>query len=488
MAAPFNLKRWSFRLLAITVALLPLVGLELLCVVMDWGAADDRGDPFIGFEGTRPLFVKDEAAGRYRIAENRYLCFRPDEFAIEKAANEFRVFCLGGSTVQGRPYAIETSFTKWFEHSLAAADPSRTFDVVNCGGISYASYRLVPILEEVLLYEPDLIILYTGHNEFLEDRTYQPIKGRSTWHRWSLQAAMRLRLYRIVWSQWNAWQTRDEQGAQVDRQRATLPTEVEARLDYEGGLQQYQRDPVWNAGVVEHFEVNLRRMVRQCREKRIPMWLVNPVCNLRSSPPFKSLNRDDLSLADRQQWQRLREEASELFAGSTSQALQLLLQALEIDDQHAGLAYDLGKAYEMLGQMTKAREFFLKAKELDICPLRMTEPLRERLKLVASSEQVPLIDVAGMFQRKSRDGIPGGFYLVDHVHPSITGHQMIADLLMQEAIAERWVKPEDDWQRIRQQRYQEQMAALDDRYFMEAQRRLRGLTLWAQGRAKQQRE
>ena len=44
--------------------------------------------------------------------------------------------------------------------------------MINCGGVSYASYRLGPILDEVLGYEPDLIMLYTGHNEFLEARTY----------------------------------------------------------------------------------------------------------------------------------------------------------------------------------------------------------------------------------------------------------------------------------------------------------------------------
>ena len=92
-----------------------------------------------------------------------------------KSRDEFRIFCLGGSTVQGRPYANETSFTTWLELSLQAADPRRQWQVVNCGGVSYASYRLLPIMKETLQYEPDLYIIYTGQNEFLEERTYGEI-------------------------------------------------------------------------------------------------------------------------------------------------------------------------------------------------------------------------------------------------------------------------------------------------------------------------
>ena len=124
-------------------------------------------DPFVGFSATRPLFALSEDDSRYEIAKGKLTHFQPDSFAAHKPAGEFRIFCLGGSTVQGRPYSIETSFTSWLELSLQAADPSRTWRVVNCGGVSYATYRLVPMLEEVLNYEPDLVIFCEGHNEFL---------------------------------------------------------------------------------------------------------------------------------------------------------------------------------------------------------------------------------------------------------------------------------------------------------------------------------
>ena len=54
-----------------------------------------------------------------------------------------------------------------------AADPSRRWEVINAGGISYASYREAKLVEEIARYQPDLVLVYSGHNEFLEERTYR---------------------------------------------------------------------------------------------------------------------------------------------------------------------------------------------------------------------------------------------------------------------------------------------------------------------------
>ena len=131
-------KAITFRLLAILLGLSPLLLCEVALHLLGLGRATDYDDPFVGFSAIQPLFVKNEAAGRYEIAPARLEHFCADSFAAEKPAKEFRIFVLGGSTVQGRPWLIETSFTTWLEISLKAADPSRQWQVVNCGGVSEA--------------------------------------------------------------------------------------------------------------------------------------------------------------------------------------------------------------------------------------------------------------------------------------------------------------------------------------------------------------
>ena len=89
-----------------------------------------------------------------------------------KPPGTYRIVCLGGSATYGRPFFDHTSFAGWLRAFLPKADPSRNWEVINAGAISYASYRVKGLMAELARYEPDLFIAYMGHNEFLERRTY----------------------------------------------------------------------------------------------------------------------------------------------------------------------------------------------------------------------------------------------------------------------------------------------------------------------------
>ena len=112
-------------------------------------------------------------------AANKLGFFNTQTFTQTKPAGTFRIFCVGGSTTYGRPYDDTTSFAGWLRAFLPEADDSRRFEVVNAGGISYASYRVATLMEELIRYEPDLFVIYSGQNEFLENRTYGEILSQS---------------------------------------------------------------------------------------------------------------------------------------------------------------------------------------------------------------------------------------------------------------------------------------------------------------------
>ena len=197
----------------------------------------------------------------------------------------------------------ETSFTTWLEIGLRATDPGRQWEVVNCGGVSYASYRLVPILQEVLGYAPDLIILYTGHNEFLEDRAYDHIKSRPAAVTRALEILLWSRTGSVLCSAYQRFRNRTAR-AGMDRP-PMLEAEVQALLDYRGGLESYHRDEKWRRDVIRHFAYNLRRMVHLANVAGVPLLLANPACNLRDCPPFKVAHRDDIAPAERSRWESL---------------------------------------------------------------------------------------------------------------------------------------------------------------------------------------
>ena len=152
--------------------------LEGLFAVLGLGDRDRYEDPFVGFSAGRELFSEKRLPdGRRVYATNagKLSFFDYQEFAAEKPAGGLRIFGLGGSTTAGRPYDSKVAFPRWIELYLEAMDPGRPYEVVNAGAISYASYRIVVLMKELVRYEPDLFVIYTGHNEFLEERTYADI-------------------------------------------------------------------------------------------------------------------------------------------------------------------------------------------------------------------------------------------------------------------------------------------------------------------------
>ncbi len=475
-------KRLLFRVIAVMLGLSPLFVVECALRVLDLGAPEaSANDPFVGFAGREPLFVLDKRAGRYKTATTRLKCFRPQTFAAQKAPGTFRIFCLGGSTVQGRPFAVETSFTSWLALSLRAADPSRTWEVINCGGVSYASYRLAPIVEEVLDYEPDLIVLYSGHNEFLEARTYPGLANLPAPVRSALSAAARLRAFALLHRGVEAVVGRSAD--QIDQDRPILPTEVEALLDYKGGLEAYHRDDGWREGVMAHFGFNLRRMIAMARARGVPVLLLNPVANL-ETPPFKTAHRPGLGERRLARFDASWEEARSLYTRSLPAAAAALEQAVRLDDEHAGIWYTLGVCQQRLDRLDAARASLNRARDLDICPLRILSPMNDLIARIATETHTPLVDVQALIAARSPGKITGNAWLVDHVHPSITGHKLIARAVLDEMVRQGWARPpEKGWEAERDRLYARQLASLDEFYYVKGVQRLKNLEAWAQGRA-----
>jgi tetratricopeptide (TPR) repeat protein len=482
--APFS-RALVFRIGAVAIGLAPFVIAELLFIRLDWGRPELSDDPFVGFRSVRPLFVLDTTRERYETAPARQTQFVPAAFAAHKPPNAFRIFVLGGSTVQGNPYSVPTSFTTWLELSLEAAAPERRWEVVNCGGISYATYRLVPIMQELVAYEPDMFIVYEGHNEFLEDRTYGSVKNMSPVRGGALAFASRLRLFNVL--RGGYLEMTGQNAAPAPRDRAVLETEVEALLDYRGGLEFYHHDDAWRRGVIDHFQFNLRRMVQIARAARVRLLLMNPVCNLRDSPPFKSEHRTGLDETEIEEWESLWSEARQYYDGRHQLAVPLLQRATELDELFAGTHYDLAKCYEALGRMDDARHEFLLAKELDVCPLRVLEAMNQAVLEIARETGTPVVDAREIFERLSPGRIPGHEWLVDHVHPSIRGHQVLAAELVDAMVRCGIVRPQENWEETRDRQYADHLGTLDAIYYFRGQQHLDSLSRWAEGRITKER-
>lgn len=470
-------KLW-FRLAAIAAGLLPLVILEFGLRLTQTGKPAEHFDPLAGFNRQQKLFEKRGDA--YHTARAREPFFNPQQFAARKATNGFRIFCFGGSTIFGHPYLSETALPKWLELELATAAPDRKIEAINCGGISYASYRLAPIVREVLDYEPDLIILATGENEFLEDRTYQRIKAQS-----SLRRAIEDRFFSLhtttLLRQWlrPARQGSDETRAATAQQ---LTTEVNARLDdARSGYASYHRDLEWRGQVINQFEDSMRAMIADCRRVQVPLILVTLGSNLRDCPPYKSEHKINLAPDAETRWQAAFDAGTAAEAGDPAAALAHYQAAETIDSEHALLSFRMARILDQFGRIESARQHYLRAKDQDICPLRMLDDVYELQHLIGKETATPLVDARRLLESLSPEQLPGNDLYLDHVHPTIGGNQLIARAVAARIFELRLV-PEAVPLTAEQRRniYRRQLTQLDATYFSNGRRRVEWLENWAQ--------
>lgn len=469
-----------FYLVTIVVVLSPLVLAEVVLRLFVPVPAPSTDDPYISFTGMRPLFLLDSSTGRYNTSEDRLAAFQPQSFAAEKGPNTFRIFCLGGSTVQGRPYSVETSFTSWLELNLRAARPKIDYEVVNCGGISYASYRLVPIIREVLQYEPDLFIVYTGHNEFLEDRTYGPLLRTSRSKAWLHSVLLNFHGYKLAHHYLVA--RRVEHNRPTGQSKTVMSPQVKTILDLEQGLASYHRDDTWRDGIVNHFTRNIETLMSVSQAAGVPVIMVNPVSNLKDCPPFKSEPGPSVSAADSSKVTTLREQAARLDWSDAYGKIRLLAEAVAIDDRDAGLLYSLGTCCYHLARYEEAKQWFVLAKDQDICPLRIMESMRNGISVACARHKVLLVDAEELFKQQSEGGIVGDDWLLDHVHPSINGHRLIADALYEAMEGMGITSKPRGWKEARDELWQSHIESLNDAYYAHGVQRLKHLTQWSRGR------
>ena len=441
---------WKEATLAVVSLVLFFGILEGLLALVGIEPVTREGDPFVGFSSQAPLFVPEpklEGEDFLITAADKRKLFNEQRFRRKKGPRTFRIFCLGGSTTYGRPYFDSTSFAGWLRELLPVADSSRDWEVINAGGISYASYRVAALMEELAQYEPDLFIVYTGHNEFLEERTYGSLRELPGPLRSAAAVLARTRTWAAMSSllRKGAASTSDGQDSKY-----LLPATVEAKLDKSAGLELYERDDALTSQILQHFRVSLERMTQIAKDTGAGLVFVTPASNLRSFSPFKSQHADGLSDQDRQRSEALLQRAESLSRENRWQdALAAIDQALSVNPRFADAYYARGQALLALERKDEAKRAFERARDEDVCPLRALSEVRMVLQEVAEETQTPLIDFIDLLEKRidKEDGhsILGEEFFLDHVHPSIEGNRFLAISLLQAMTAQGTVNPGASW-------------------------------------------
>jgi tetratricopeptide (TPR) repeat protein len=408
-------------------------------------------DPFVGFASNVPLFVPAQGPKGLRImhtAPNKTTKFNNQEFALEKTTGTYRIFCLGGSTTYGRPYNDATSFAGWLRELLPEVDRNKNWEVINAGGISYASYRVAHLMEELVDYQPDLFVIYTGQNEFLEERTYRTLRSMPQ----LVMSTVSLLASTRTWAVMTSILPHADSDRQKEAEgRDILAADVITKLDQSIGPESYRRDDELRERILEHYRLSLERMVALARKVDAKVIFVTPASNLKDCLPFKSEHTDGLDPATKRRSEHMLAQAKTAIRQQAwNKALAFLNQAVAVDPRHAELQYQRGKVLFTLNRIKEAEVALRMARDEDVCPLRALTPMRRIVSEVSKNHGVGLVDyVALLEQRMQREyghPIVGKEYFLDHVHPTIAGHKVLAVALTQIMIDMGLVEPEANWE------------------------------------------
>jgi len=416
-------------LLGFAALLLVLIELALrgfgygpeLGLVVTRGRMDD-----IGIMGLNPL-----AWERFTL---RPIERRPGEgtlksfdFLDPKPPGVFRIFFIGGSSVQGVPYGRNATMCAFLETLLQAAWPDVRVEVINCGVSAVNSYSLRAWTPELMQYQPDLLIVYAGHNEFYGFYGPGSLHGVGTSRR-AVLAHMwfrELRLGQVV---------RDA----VNAVRSSPPPETAATLmELMARNRLIRLDSPTYTACRENFRANLDDIVHAAQAEGVPVVLCGLVSNERDLVPMVSANREGLGNDRLARWREPFQQASAMIAASRwDEALTALTAAAQIDDTHAELVYRMAQCHEKSGRFDEARKLYRRARDLDALRFRATTEFNEVIRGAAAS-RAAYVDTVAAFEAACPNGLIGWNLVTDHLHPTARGHYLIARAICESLAANR---------------------------------------------------
>ncbi len=396
------------HLLMILFPLAIFLFIELALRVFGYGNTEESEDFSRGLLGSHKIYRISEENGDLHERCPKQLDVADQTFSAKKRPNTFRIFCLGGSSTGGYPYfSPPGGFPKWIEIFLTSMYPFRNFEVINSGVSTYGSYRVSHVLSEIIEYDPDLILLYCGNNEFSEHWWTREWMGAIKLPMWFRRFFAEIRMYVLL---------RDL----FLRLKILLPIDLISMPVLSGSEISIEKE---RRTVIEDYKRNILEMIRLAKEKGKKVWLLTVANNVKDWAPQKNLI-DDPVYPDAEE---------SLRKGDFDTALQLYRKHLEAQDEDMGIIhFAMAKCFEGKGEFEGAETQYLAARDADLYRLRAISAFNAALKDLSQRERVKLIDVEKALGSLSPNNVVGNNFFLDHCHPNMDGHIAIARVVCDE--------------------------------------------------------
>jgi tetratricopeptide (TPR) repeat protein len=408
-------KQVVFKIIALLLPFVFLLFIETILQLSNYG-----------YEAS--VFIEDNKAKGYMYLNpdvtRKYFTFsdnasfgNKDYFKKKKDANTFRIFALGESSTAGYPYNHNVAFPRMLKYRLQRTYPNLNIEIINLGITAINSYAVLDFTKELVNYEPDAVVIYTGHNEYygaLGVASTNSI-GRNTLF---VNLMIKLKQFKLFQALGKLW----EKVLLIKNPQITNKSENLMRR-----MAQQQiplNDKVYKAGCIQ-FNSNLQRTLAILEKKQIPVFIGDLISNEKDQMPFISRLFSDEPNVD---WEvHYKEALVQLKNTNYEKAAEQLNKAIEIDSSYAMAHYFLGQIAFREGNYDLAQKCFVNAKELDLLRFRAPEEFNSIIHSLAKNHNAVIVNLKEIFSQNSYEGVIGNNLILEHLHPNISGYRLIAD-------------------------------------------------------------
>ena len=369
--------------------------------------------------------------------------FEDTEFFKEKRKDVYRIFFIGASTTRGFPFlGRRISYPSIFDHILKDVLPDREIEVINAGYDALGSFGVLDVFNQIIEHDPDLVIAYTGHNEFIG---HYGVSSKVTigFNRWLIRRRLDLNrsslflISKLV----------------ILKARSLFNLKNYSEVNLFKALLRKNRI-IWTEKEHEiaedHYRKNLIEMVETATLQDVKIILTELPSNLGNFYPLASVFSEKTSPREGKEiigW--LEKGKGALISEDIQSAKAWFSKALAVDPLYAETHYLLGKVYELQGKYKFARKFYGFAREYDKIHLRSCSKLNSIVADVGRRLNIPVLDMEGVLERASVNGFTGENYFFEHVHPNINGHLIMADAYARFLYEHKILNGDWEWVRLR---------------------------------------
>ncbi|MDH5366643.1 MAG: hypothetical protein OEW67_06625 [Cyclobacteriaceae bacterium] len=414
MSIKSSLKKNAFYSITISIPIVFFILIEISLRIFQYG-------------NSYPLFIADKTDSNYMVINpeisRRY--FRSAQvqvstqlefFLKNKPKNEFRIFVQGGSTTAGFPFNHGASFPRQLEKILQQTFPEKKIEVINTAITAVNSYTLLDFTEEIIEQNPDVVLIYAGHNEYYGafgiGSTQSLGKSPKLINFYLKYRNVRIiQLFRSIIKSIVSVQINNNTTDETLMSRMVKEQEIplNGKL-YNNGLQQ--------------FSDNLDLILAQYKSNNIPVFIGTLASNVKGQHPFISghlMNYDSVN------WQQNYQKGlNYLTSENYDSALQSFIKAKAIDSSHAALNFNIGNCYLALEDQISASYHYHLAKELDLLRFRAPKSMNSIITKSALKNKAIVVDTEKDLQDASKNGIIGDEVMIEHLHPNLYGLSVIS--------------------------------------------------------------